>query len=315
MHALNGNISFFKCNACNREWAVKGMDKRCKCAKCKNPAVFIRQEAAKKKADAPKGGRGGKVATLVEKSTKEGEQRLAGGADAVMEKDAEKREQTIVTSEGHVIDKPEPEEEPPLPDTPYRMPSHLYMENVSGKHTPSRPLWNMLGLGFIPALYDACFEHTIFRYTRFQLVELKPEVPIPDMRPDYMFHSKMKHSGRKAVYRATQLSSLEPSHVSWLARLAAYVFGYRATTELLEVDAEIFSQVAPSVRFEPAKHAIDRIENSVSRLATVNVDRHDSYPYIDSTKTLLKAYHWHHTYAKIKRGYFSPYELTGSTRW
>jgi DNA-directed RNA polymerase subunit RPC12/RpoP len=336
-HALNGNISFFRCDPCGREFAIKGMSKTARCERCKNSAIFVKA-VERKKIEGPKGGRGGGKATMIRASEQRSFAEAAGASDAAKAKDAEKREVTTTTPEGHVVDVPTPGEVTPPPETEYSMPSTLFLHNTNRRFAYN---WIVIALIFLcltvgvaltvvehylTAAIPGCMALALIPvvrktlpYLRFQLEQLLEPEDIPDMRPDYMGHSKMKHQGRKACYSVVQTTYCHTTEgvdapLAHYRSFFDYITGQTRRSQMIVVDVEVFSQIAPSVRMVPEQHAIDRIDNSISRLATVNVDRRNSTPYLDSTLTLLKAYHWHHVQVKITNGYFSPYELTVPTR-
>jgi len=141
-------------------------------------------------------------------------------------------------------------------------------------------------------------------FIRFSFIRMEDVKRMPDMRPDSMKHTSLGHEGRRALYASDLVAARDPD--ARAINLDAY--------PNLVVDAELFSQIAPTVRMDPNSHAVSRIDNSTFRLSSVNYDRHDSEPIMDQTRTLLKAYHWTITEEKKILGYFSPYELTAPAR-
>jgi len=187
--------------------------------------------------------------------------------------------------------------------------------------------WRVGRMSLFPCLLAGAFaagellrRHAMWheKFMRFDLVNLNPVVYMKDMRPDYMSHSKLTYSAHGAVYTVTGTETChveKPGDRHPLRRFMIHFFPRDERARDMDVDAELFSHVAPAIKFVAEKHAIDRIENSVARLAVVNVDRHEHRTtVIDNTLTLLKAYHWHHTETKLDWSLFSPYELPGSAR-
>lgn len=288
---------------------------------------------------AEKAGRSGKKKQLIEQSLNNTKSQEQGNADARKEKDAEKREKTTLSPEGRVIDV-EPHVTIQMPDTAFQLPNVLFMQDAPRPWFPWTTVigatlhilvlvcavmtiyyiteWNMSWPAW-GALCSALLGITRLRtaYIRFELERVEDEANHKDMRPDYLTHSSQKHRGRIAVYRASRAGSCHVNKGNFVRRFFTRYYDTHLAKRLskLTVDVEIFSQVAPSIQFVPTDFSISRITNSVSRLATVNFDRHNlKDPLLDQTLTLLKAYHWHHTAVKIENGYFSPYELTVPTR-
>jgi len=345
-HALNGNISFFECKACAREFTIKGKSRDARCMRCKNMATFVGTKLVEK--TGPKGGRAGKTQKLISDSEKRTDAEAAGARDATREKTEEKLELTVTTPEGHLIDMPPDGDKPPEDDTtehtpdqeveetPFQMPESLYMQH-SSRHGSNNTLYAMCFVKMMAGLVGFslyklqwkkaalvclfCLFLPFFKktqpYLRFDLIGLHDEEGFPDMRPDYMSHTKFKHQGRKATYSVTATNSC---HVQGNRRLEGFrnlwdkLLGNSADKGSIVVDVEVFSQVCPSIKMVPEQHALDRVDNSISRLATVNCDRRNTKPFLDNTLTLLKAYHWHHVQVKLAIGYFSPYELIAPTR-
>lgn len=335
-HAKNGNPTTFECKNCNRTFHVMGKKTGSKCMACGNKATVVSFKPTNKSPNQPKGGKAAGKQKAIAASVQRTAQEDQGDADAMVAKDAEKREQTTTTPEGHVIDIPDEGHVVDVPETEFEMPTTLFQQD---RARSSINYWAVfMALSFLSltlvmilvldAYLTAGFTGLItlmiaplckktLQYLRFELVHMDEPEKNADMRPDFMGHTKMKHQGRKARYRVSRTNECHTTRGArfvWLWNLADYVSGNSRPIETLVVDAEVFSQISPSVQFCPEQFAVNRIENSITRLATVNINRRSSTTILDNTMTLLKAYHWHHTEKKIENGYFSPYELTAPTR-
>jgi hypothetical protein len=153
------------------------------------------------------------------------------------------------------------------------------------------------------------------------------ERSMPDMRPDYMSHTKLKHGTVRGSVRVVRsLSCHIKGHsedttpvglVNWFFfYLAVAIYGNVTLTEdFLPIDMEVFNQIKSSIVMTPSKTSTDRIDNSISRLSSVNLNRRSNDPIYSNTCIFLKAYHWHHVAIKESVGYFSPYELSPTTRF
>ncbi len=326
MHALNGNISIFKCLTCDRVFHTKGLSKKAFCTDCHKQAEHIKSYEANA---GSRGARGDKKTDQIAAPQAGTSSEAKGERDAERKKETSESKKDESKPEHHVVD---------IPETDHILPPRLYMKNTCAQ--PPYPYFTMFSLLTILLLTTTLVifsEVTVIiidafcvimmaavqaryqmltaeRYLCFEFIELQDPDNIKDMRPDYMDHSKMKHRGRKALYRVKSSYSCHLDVVSTFYSKALDHVASWANPRDLTVDVEIFSQIAPSVRFVADKFAIDRIDNSINRLATVNVDRHNYEPIIDNTLTLLKAYHWHYTVVKQTAGFFSPYELTAPTR-
>jgi hypothetical protein len=328
---------------CGHSFILGGASNKAKCMKCK--AMLHAKGGA---ASAAHPTRQNKNADLIEKSLSDTRAKMAGDADARIEAQEAAPEKV----------------EPPPPyenDAKYYLLSPLALPRPRFVLIDEMVYYAVVLLVFCYAaacvvyysnqinrvmdavLYDICVKclcFGLFRYCYAQVAACgvrhmnfieftlyaTNELSMPDMRPDFMAHTKLKHGPVQGSVRIQRTSSChirghrEDTNprglLAWIRYYTAcLIFGnVGVATAHMYIDVEVFNQIKPSIPMIPSKTVTDRIDNHISRLSSVNCNRRSNVPVFSNTSIVLKAYHWHYVAIKEDAGYFSPYELTLPTR-
>jgi hypothetical protein len=322
----------YNCASCQRSWNKKGEGKKPeKCLSC-NKIVSATGPADGNKTTQP---RQKKNDDLINKSLREETSKMLGEADALKEKMDDSPAVNIPPppyerSAVYFMLSPNTRERPRYKNI-LRCLIFAFTICVYGFFCPvyCKWAWNDGEYTLTNHFIAVCVclvlvkKHTYHsqNFLRFTLVESTEILEMNDMRPDSMGHTKMKHNSCLGVVKVDRVADCHirdhpmntvPTQLvkKFIFLVCQLVLGhYMYSGESLTVDMEVFSQILPSLVMTPAKTSVDRIDNHISRLSSVNVNRRDSTPVLSNTCIYLKAYHWHHVALKEDIGYFSPYEL------